>query len=203
MKHHFDSIFECGRTADQPDLDDSGRAFERAFIDTDLNKSAHRLFAYIDRVLATVTDPRYVLLTTVELDMEKTRFPDLLASFFSDPDWDYSRRYFLGSVCKADAEDSYRHGHLTIESVIGQAARLLAFNGGIRWGASLKIGGVQVPVNEVDVAIQLSPFTSQGAETLKGLSRTAWAAWHDLDGVSVWGCFSDEALWQTLSQAGD
>lgn len=145
-----------------------------------------QLFAQVDRLLTALTGPGLVALNTIELDVEAGRFPEVLTAYFADEGWDYQHRWMVGAICKDDRADTYRHGRFTFEARPGLTGRLLAVDEGVRWGAALRLGGVMVQESDVAAAIRQSPFDAAPAETLEALSRSAWAATKDLDGLAVW-----------------
>ena len=151
----------------------------------DPTRTLLQVFAQIDRLLATLAEPGLVALNTIELDVEAGKFPDLLAAFFADEDWDYQDRWMIGGICKDDRADTYRDGRLTFEAKSGLIGRLLVVESGVRWGAPLLLGGVVVREADVAAAIRQSPFDGPG-EGLESMSRGAWAATKDLHGLAVW-----------------
>jgi hypothetical protein len=142
-------------------------------------------FARIDRLLAALGEPGLVALNTIQLDVEAGKFPDVLAAFFADEHWDYQDRWMIGGICKDDRADTYRHGRFTFEARSGLTERLLVVGDGVRWGAPLLLGRVVVHDSDVATAIRQSPFEAPGRE-LEAVSRSAWAATKDLDGLAVW-----------------
>jgi hypothetical protein len=79
-----------------------------------------------------------------------------------------------------------RSRRLTYEATPGLTERILGQEDGFRWGASLLVGGVQVPETEVSAAIRLCPFDSDDAASSLSVVRFAWAAGTDLDEVAAW-----------------
>ena len=136
--------------------------------------------------LDRVNNSEDVFLGTIELDVEAGRFPDVLVSFFGDAAWDYTTRFYVAPICKEERPSAYVVGVLVFEMSTGQLARLLALNDGLRWGAGLRIGGIQVPDSAVAAAIKGSPFDPEHAAHIEPISKLAWAASANLDELSIW-----------------
>jgi hypothetical protein len=156
------------------------------FDGADLNQCARRLLNHIDLVVGRLRNQSEVSLGTIELDVEPGRFPELLVSFFNDPSWDYSTRFCVGTICKSQPNPAYEVGQLVFEMRPGQLARLLSLNGGWRWGAGLRLGGLHLPDSDVAIAIKGSPFDPEHAARLERLAKSAWAASADMDHFSAW-----------------
>jgi len=90
-----------------------------------------------------------------------------------------------------------RAGRLVIEATPGQSGRIVSCPGGIRWGADLRLGGVQVPEADVGTAVRLSPCEPEGALALQSMARLAWAGHRDLFELFVWA--RDEQLLNALA----
>lgn len=168
------------------------------FASPDSNTSAERLFERVDALLRAAQTKQHVFLHTIEADAEPGRFPDILVAYFNDETWDYTSRYNIAGMCKPERSEGYLVGRLILEARPGQLRRLLAQNGGIRWAANLALGGVQVSEECVAEALRLNPFDPDDAPRLQALSRLAWVASGNLDGLAVW-C-DDEALRRVLSR---
>jgi hypothetical protein len=183
------------------DRDAPGQAgvFTWQFREPDLNESADRMFAHLDRLIEETRRRGYVLLNTIELDVEAGRFPDVVAAYFSLPGWDYRKRFFVASMFKGVPEELYTVGRLTFEVEVGQTAQVLAQNGGFRWGTNLSVGGVQVPESAVASALRLCPFDPKDAAMLQDVARFAWAAGRDLDEMAVWLPVPEDHLRERLS----
>jgi hypothetical protein len=159
-----------------------------------------QLFRYIDDVMRHSALDGYVHLTTIELDLDAGRFPEVVQTYFSSVEWDYRERYCLGEVCKADAADTFRHGRLTFEAHPALTWRLLTNEAGyLRWGAALQVGGVQVAEADVATALRQSPFSPDEARRLEPLTRVAWAANRKLTAASIWIRGGETSLFDELS----
>jgi hypothetical protein len=157
------------------------------FEGADSNQSARRLFKRLDLVLERLKDPAWVFVATIELDAGPGQFPAVLVSFFEDPAWDYTTRFYLGPILKNESEPQYTVGELVFEMRdVQQLFRLLALGDGFRWGTGLRLGGVQVLDSAVATAIEGSPFDPEHAARLERVSRLGWAASSDLDKLSIW-----------------
>lgn len=116
--------------------------------DHDLNLAATKMLTHVDRMLERFSDVDAVWLGTIELDLEPGRFPEVLAAFASDRARNDSERFSV-------LEDSI--GALTCELRVGRLRRLLAVDGGYRWGSALRVGAVQVSNASLDVAFKKLP----------------------------------------------
>ena len=174
-------------------------SFKREFHGSDSNVSARQLFAYVDGLVESLRQPGYVFLNTIELDVDCGRFPEVVAAYFADRDWDYAKRFFVASIYKGEQTEMYAVGRLTFEVVLGQTARVLAQNGGLRWGASLLVGGVQVPEHDVGAAIRRCPFDPGDTAELQRIAKCAWVAGRNLNKLAVWSQPSDHDVHKRLS----
>lgn len=158
-------------------------------------RSAKRLFAYIDLVMSHTKCDGYVYLATIELDLDAGRFPEVVQAYFASAEWDYRERYCLGEVCKDDVADTFRHGRITFEAHPRLAWHLLTNEAGyLRWGAALSVGGVQVADAHVATALRQSPFSPNGAAALEPITRVAWSANRKLTAASLWFRENEEDL---------
>ena len=173
-------------------------SFMREFRGSDSNESARQMFAYMDRLVEIVRQPGYVFLNTIELDVDCGRFPEVVAAYFCDRDWDYVKRFFVASIDNGERTEMYAVGRLTFEAALGQTARVLAQNGGFRWGANLLVGGVQVPEGDVGGAIRLCPFDPGDAAALQRVAKCAWVAGRNLNKLAAWSQPSDHDCQQRL-----
>jgi len=57
---------------------------------------------------------------------------------------------------------------------------------GFRWGAGLRLWGIQVAASQVPEAIEISPDDDGQAKALEQLARAAWLAAFDLDALALW-----------------
>src|SRR5581483_4647556 len=109
-----------------------------------------------DQVFDILRTPDCVFLSTIELDAEAGRFPDVLAQYFRDPDWNDAQSFFIGPVKRIERHRVWATGRLTFEAGPGQTVRALGQNGGFRWGAGLRVWGLQVPEDQIANTIDLS-----------------------------------------------
>jgi hypothetical protein len=154
--------------------------------DGDLNQAATKLVHRVDGVLTKFADAGHVWLATIELDLVEGRYPEMFASFFSDPTWDYTMRFYVPEVLKDSTESSAEVGILVCELCGGRLMRLLAFEGGFRWGSALRVGGVQVPQEAVPRVLKGSIFDDEHATKVESLVKYAWAASADLNALAMW-----------------
>jgi len=151
----------------------------------DLNESARALFARLDDVFTRLAAPGYVFLSTIELDAEAGRFPDMLAEFFRGGIQRDLGCYYVAALRRTVA-GGVGSGRLTFQAAAGQTAHLLVQNGGFRWGSQLRVWGLQVPESAVSDVIDLSPYEPLAANTLQSTARAAWLATDDLDALALW-----------------
>ena len=174
-------------------------SFKREFRGSDSNESARQMFACMDRLFEIVRQSGYVFLNTIELDVDCGRYPEMVAAYFCDRDWDYVKRFFIASIDKGERTEMFAVGRLTFEAAPGQTARVLAHNGGLRWGSSLLVGGVQVAEADVGSAIRLCPFDPGDANELQRLVKCAWVAGRNLNQLAAWTQPSDHECQKRLS----
>jgi hypothetical protein len=178
----FDGLFRSdGRDATR---DFSGCRWD--FPAADLNESAKALFRHIDDLREILEVPDHTFLTSVELDAEPGRFPEVLLQYFRDDAWDDTKAFFVAPIQHATGERGCPVGRLTFESEPGQLARILRQNGGLRWGSALRVWGMQVVTERLPKVIGLSPYDGEQLDVLQGVSRTAWLAAHNLNGLALW-----------------
>jgi hypothetical protein len=103
------------------------------FTARDTNVAASRLFAHLDQFTSEARLSGHVFLTTIELDAECGRFPEMLAAYFCLASWDYRRRFYGAPLLKGDSEETHVVGRLTFDAEPGETAKVLAYNGGLRW----------------------------------------------------------------------
>ena len=77
-------------------------------------------------------------------------------------------------------------GRLTFEAAPGQTARVLAQNGGFRWGAGLRVWGLQVSEAQIADAIEMSPDDAEQVKRAEVAARAAWLADADLNSLALW-----------------
>jgi hypothetical protein len=148
----------------------------------------------VDVVSERFALPGYVFLDTLELDVDQGRFPEAFASFIADEAWDYSSRFFVADIRKPERAEVYCIGQLTFEHGAGQLGRILQVGDGIRWGAALRVGGVQVRDSDAADSIQGSPFDADHAIRLERLARLGWAANSRLDQLAIAIAGEDDTL---------
>jgi hypothetical protein len=87
--------------------------FRWDFDEVDLNESARALFRHLDRVFEILRRPGFVFLSTIELDAEAGRFPDVLVQYFRDPDWVDTQSFFVAPIKRTGSDSAYAVGRLT------------------------------------------------------------------------------------------
>jgi hypothetical protein len=147
---------------------------------------ARLALTYADELCEAAALPGYVCLSTVELDAEPRKFPDALAAYFSDADWDYSERFFVQEFGQRGVPDTYVTGRFTFEAHRGLVSRVLDDSSDIRWGGGLNVGGVQVADGDVSHALRESPFSKDAALSLQPMCRFGWAHNRNMNAVTVW-----------------
>jgi hypothetical protein len=163
--------------------------------DPDLNRAAGMLLSRVDRILEQFADADQVWLATIELDLQKGRFPDLFASFFSDPTRNDETRFCVPQILKDSIESSADVGTLVCELCPGRLRGLLACEGGFRWGSALRVGGVQVPADSVKLVLKGSLFDPGHVLQAEKVATSAWAASADLNALAMWAADPDE-VWR-------
>ena len=128
---------------------------------------------------------QHVFLVSIELDAQAGRFPDVLLQYSRDVDRDDRRAFFVAPIRHLDGE-GYPVGRLTFEAEAGDLARVLDQDGGIRWGAALRVWGLQVPADSLSEVLARSPFELNDLSALRMTSRAAWMAADDLDALGLW-----------------
>jgi hypothetical protein len=159
--------------------------FRWDFPSSDLNESARSLFRRLDSIFETLHHPNHAFLTSIELDAEAGRFPDLLAQYFHELTDAESRTFFVAPI-RHLAGEGYPVGRLTFAAEPDDLARVLRQDGGIRWGAALRVWGLQVPHEYVEEVVGLSPFDVVHRPMLARRSRAAWIAADDLHALALW-----------------
>ena len=160
--------------------------FRWDFDAVDLNESAKALFRHLDRVFEVLRTPAFVFLSTIELDAEAGRFPDVLVQYFRDPDWADTQSFFIAPIKRTGGDSAYAVGRLTFEATAGQTARVLAQNGGLRWGAGLRVWGLQVAKIHIPKIIDMSPEDEDQLTAAHRFARAAWLAEVDLNTLALW-----------------
>jgi hypothetical protein len=90
--------------------------FRWDFDHSDLNESAKALFHHLDRVFEILRAPGFAFLSTIELDAEPGRFPEVLSQYFWDPDWADTQSFFVAAIARTAKESTYPVGRLTFEA---------------------------------------------------------------------------------------
>ena len=166
------------------------RAFEGGvrwdFDEADLNECARALFRHLDQVFDILRAPGFVFLSTIELDAETGRFPDVLAQYFRDPHWADTQSFFVAPIKRTGNDASYAVGRLTFEATPGQTVRVLGQNGGFRWGAGLRVWGLQVAEGDIPHTIDVSLDNQKQLKATSEVARAAWMADADLDTLALW-----------------
>jgi hypothetical protein len=152
---------------------------------SDLNTSAKALFRHLDRVFEILKTPEFAYLSTIELDVEVGRFPDVLAQYFSDEAWVDTHSFFVAPI-KSTPASGYAIGRLTFEAVPGQTVRVLGQNGGFRWGSQLRVWGLQIPEDHIADALEVSTDDPEQLRAVQRVARAAWLAADDLDVLCLW-----------------
>lgn len=152
----------------------------------DLNRSASQLFHHLDRVFAILNAHEFAFLSTIELDAEAGRFPDVLAQYFRDEAWADSQSFYVAPIESVPTASGYPVGRLTFEAVPGQTLRVLGQNGGFRWGAALRVWGLQVHRAHIADAIRMSTDDAGELSVVQKSARAAWLAADDLNALGLW-----------------
>jgi hypothetical protein len=156
------------------------------FAANDLNESAKALFRHLDRVFEILKAPDFVFLSTIELDVEAGRFPDVLAQYFRDDAWADTQSFFVAPIKRSPASEYGPLGRLTFEAAPGQTVRALGQNGGFRWGSALRVWGLQISKDHVENALEVSTDNPRQLIEIQRFTRAAWLAADDLDALSLW-----------------
>jgi len=179
----FDGLFRA-------DTRHAARTFDRGFRwdfdQKDLNESARALFRHLDKIFNILRGPDYVFLSSIELDVEAGRFPDLLVQYFRDEAWTDSQSYFVAPIKQTRRDSEYAVGRLSFEASTGQTVRVLAQNGGFRWGSALRVWGLQVSEARIADVIEMSPDDGEQVRRAEVLARAAWLADADLNSLALW-----------------
>jgi|SRR6267142_171029 len=179
----FDGLF---RTDSRHAARTFDRGFRWDFDEKNLNESARALFRHVDKVFNILRAPDHVFLSSIELDAEAGRFPELMVQYFRDEAWADSQSYFVAPIKRTGSGSEYAMGRLTFEAALGQTARVLAQNGGFRWGAGLRVWGLQVSEAQIADAIEMSPDDAEQVKRAEVAARAAWLADADLNSLALW-----------------
>jgi hypothetical protein len=156
------------------------------FPSADLNESARELFRHVDRLFEVLNRSGFVFLSTIELDADAGRFPDVLAQYFRDEVWADTQSYFVAPIRRVGPGTLYDMGRLTFEASPGQTQRVLAQDRGFRWGSGLRVWWLQVAENRIADTIDMAAEDATQANLVQKGVRAAWLASSDLDALSVW-----------------
>jgi hypothetical protein len=177
----FGGLFQAGLPL--PHRFDGGLRWE--FPANDLNASAKALFHHLDRVFEILRERDFAFLSTIELDVEEGRFPDVLAQYFGDEARMGTQSFFVAPI-KSTPASGCPAGRLTFEAAPGQTVRVLGQNGGFRWGSQLRVWGLQVPEDHMADALEASTDDPELLRTVEKVARAAWLASDDLDVLGLW-----------------
>jgi len=174
----------------RPDIGHVARTYDQGmqwdFREKDLNESARALFRRLDEIFHILRAPDYVFLSSIELDAEIGRFPEVLAQYFGDDAWADTQSYFVAAIKRTGRGSQYATGRLTFEAAPGQTVRVLAQNGGFRWGSALRVWGLQAEETGITEAIEMSPDDVGQVRRIEPISRAAWLADADLNSLALW-----------------
>jgi hypothetical protein len=159
--------------------------FRWHFDGPDLNESAKALFQHLDSVMTILTSSGFSFLTTIELDAERGRFPAVLLQYFQEVDLDSSRTFFVAPI-RHLRDGPYAVGRLTFEAEPGEVVQVLGHNGGFRWGAALRVWGIQVGTVRVPEVVDITPYDARHVDAIGEASRAAWVTTPDLNAISLW-----------------
>ena len=162
------------------------QGFQWDFDEEDLNESARALFRHLDQIFDVLRASDYVFLSSIELDAEAGRFPELLVQYFRDDVWEDTQSYFVAPIKRTGRGSQYATGRLTFEAAPGQTVRVLAQNGGFRWGAALRVWGLQVAEAGIAEAIEMSTDDVEQVMRAESVARAAWLADIDLNSLALW-----------------
>jgi hypothetical protein len=151
----------------------------------DLNASAKALFRHLDRVFEILKTGEFAFLSTIELDVERGRFPDVLVQYFRDEAWTDTHSFFVAPI-KSTPASGCAIGRLTFETVPEQTVRVLSQDGGFRWGSQLRLWGLQVPQDHIADALEMSTDDPEQLRSVQRVARAAWLAADDLDVLGLW-----------------
>jgi hypothetical protein len=152
---------------------------------SDLNTSAKSLFRHLDRVFEILEAPDFAFLSTIELDAEAGRFPDVLAQYFRDEAWADTHSFFVAPI-KSTPASGMSVGRLTFEAFPRQTVRVLGQDGGFRWGSQLRVWGLQIPQDHITDALEVSTDDPEQLRAVQKVARAAWLAADDLDVLGLW-----------------
>jgi hypothetical protein len=162
------------------------QGFQWDFYEEDLNEAARVLFRRLDEIFDILSAPDFVFLSSIELDAEAGRFPELLVQYFRDDAWADTHSYYVAPMKRLGRDSAYATGRLTFEAAPGQTVRVLAQNSGLRWGSALRVWGLQVPDASIAGAIEMVPDDVGQVRRTESVARAAWLADIDLNSLALW-----------------
>jgi hypothetical protein len=109
-----------------------------------------------------------------------------MVQYFRDEAWADTQSYFVAPIKRTGRGSEYAVGRLTFEAAPGQTVRVLAQNGGFRWGAGLRVWGLQVSEGQIADAIEMSPDDAEQVKRAEVAARAAWLADADLNSLALW-----------------
>src|SRR5262245_48725456 len=135
MKHGSDSVAfgSLFRTDTRHAARSFPAGFQWDFDAADVNDSSRALFRRLDAVFGILKTPGYVFMSTIELDAEAGRFPDVLTQYFRDEAWSDEQSYYVAPIKRTGAGCRNGIGRITFQAEPGQTIRALAQGGGFRW----------------------------------------------------------------------
>jgi hypothetical protein len=179
----FDGLF---RTDSRHAARTFDRGFRWDFDEKNLNEAARALFRHLDKIFNILSAPEHVFLASIELDAAAGRFPELMVQYFRDEAWADTQSYFVAPIKRTARGSAYAVGRLTFEAARGRTVRVLAQNGGFRWGAGLRVWGLQVSEAQIADAIEMSPDDADQVRRAEMAARVAWLADADLNSLALW-----------------
>src|SRR5438309_4250096 len=84
-----------------------GRGFRWDFDEEDLNESARALFRHLDQIFNILKARDYVFLSSIELDAEAGRFPELMVQYFRDEVWADTQSFFVAPIKRTGRGSEY------------------------------------------------------------------------------------------------
>jgi hypothetical protein len=151
----------------------------------ELNDSARALCALVDEVIRVLDRPDHVCLIGIELDVDAGRFPEVLTQYFRDLNSADERTFFVAPIRHLQG-DGHPTGRLVFAAKPGELRTVLSFNSGFRWGAALRVWGLQIGSGSVGDALERDPYAASDREQMGAGVRAAWRAADDLDALGLW-----------------
>jgi hypothetical protein len=151
----------------------------------ELNDSARALCTLVDELLRVLDCPDHVCLIGIELDVDAGRFPAVLTQYFRDIDSADERTFFVAPIRHLQG-DGHPTGRLVFAAKPGELRTVLSFDAGFRWGAALRVWGLQIGSGSVGDALERDPYAASDRERIGACVRAAWRAGDDLDVLGLW-----------------